>query len=98
MSIASTDLIAFGSASLPIDDASTTGGAIDASGAAGVPGKRPVFTQLAANTVLRLVSSATDTRTINITGRNAAGAVISEAVVLTGTTPANAVNTYERIQ
>jgi hypothetical protein len=98
MSILSTDLVAFGSASLPLDDVSTTGAGIDASGAASAPGKRPVFTQLAANTVLRLLSSAADTRTANITGRNAAGAVITEAVVLTGTTPANAVNTYERIQ
>lgn len=92
MSILATELIAYGSASRPTDDTSTTGGAIDAKA-------RPVFTQFTANAKLALIStSASDTGNVTIVGRDAGGAVVSETIALTGTTEKLSTNTYERIQ
>lgn len=91
MSIVATDLIAYSVASIPTDDGSTSGGAIDAT-------RRPVFTQLTSNAVISLTSDGTDTRNVTITGRDATGAVVSETVALTSAVEVLSVNTYERIQ
>lgn len=81
MPIAATDLIAYEALNRADDDVSVVGGAID-------PDHRVVFTQLAANDSLEAVStSASDTQTITVVGRNAAGAKITNSVALTGTTP-----------
>lgn len=90
MSILNSELIPFASASLPVDDVSITGGAIDAT-------RRPVFTQLTANALIAVVSSGTDTRTVTVTGRDATGAVVTDALVLTGTTEKVGVVAFERI-
>ncbi len=90
MAILSTELICFGCASRPTDDTSTTGGAIDTT-------LRPVFTQFGASAVLALVSDGADTRNVDITGRNAAGELVSETKALNGTTEVLSTNTYERI-
>jgi hypothetical protein len=90
MSILTTDLIAYGCASRPTDDVSTTGGAIDAT-------TRPVFTQFGANAKLSLTSDGTDTRNVTITGRDAGGAYITETVALTNAVEVLSANTYERI-
>lgn len=91
MSIATTDLIAYGVASRPTDDTSTTGGAIDLT-------MRPVFTQLSANAVAAFQSSsASDTQNITITGRNAAGAIVTDTFALTGVTEKAGTVTFERI-
>jgi hypothetical protein len=91
MSILATELIAYGSASLPTDDTSTSGGAIDGT-------RRPVFTQLTANAVIAAVSDGADTRTLTVTGRNAAGAVVSDSGALTGATEKVLTVTFERVQ
>lgn len=90
MSITAAELIAYGSASLPTDDVSTTGGAIDAT-------RRPVFTQISSAEKLDLVSTAADVRNVTIVGRDSTGASISETIALNGTTTVTSVNTYARI-
>lgn len=82
MAILSTDLILYASANAPDTDAALNGGAIDAL-------RRVDFTQLAANDDIEVVStSASDTQSCTITGRNAAGSVVSETKSLTGVTAA----------
>lgn len=96
MSIASTDLIAYGSANMPEADSLTTGGAIATT-------TRVIFddTSLANtlnDTVEALSSSAGDnTQTVTVTGRNAAGVIVSDVLTLNGTTVINGVVTFERI-
>jgi hypothetical protein len=90
VSITAAELIAYSVASIPTDDVSTTGGAIDAT-------KRPVFTQIASAEKLKFTSSAADTRTVTIVGRDSTGASITENVTLNGTTPVVSTLTYERI-
>lgn len=91
MPIAAADLKLFGSANMPDDDTSTSGGAIALA-------TKPFFTQFGAAARPEIVStSAADTMTVTIEGRNAAGAVISEANALNGTTPVLFAATYERI-
>lgn len=82
MAIAAGDLVAYAAASMPDDESSTVGGAID-------PDYQVVFTQLAANDDVEAVSSAAGDTTQNVTveGRNAAGSVVSETKQLNGTTP-----------
>lgn len=91
MSIVANDLVAYSVASIPTDDVSTSGGAIDAT-------RRPVFTQFTAAALLALVSDGADTRNVTIVGRDATGAVVTETVALNGTSEVLSVNTYERIQ
>jgi hypothetical protein len=90
MPITSQELIAFASASRPEDDVSTSGGAIDLE-------NRPEYTDLASADTIFLESDGADTRFVDIQGRNAAGAVISEQVQLAGGTGVTSVNTYERL-
>lgn len=92
MSILSTELITYGSANMPEDDVSTSGGAIDLT-------TKVVFTDIAATDSVEFVSSnAADTMNITLYGRNAAGEIVSETVALTGTTPTTATTaTFERI-
>ena len=82
MPIASTDLVQYASANMPDTDTGTNGGAIDTL-------RRVDFTQLAANDDIEVISSsASDTQNCTITGRNAAGQVVSETKALTGTSAA----------
>lgn len=92
MSIASTDLIVYGSANMPQDNTSTSGGAIDAT-------CKIVFTDIAATDTVKFQSSnAGDTMNITVYGRSAAGAIVSETKALTGTTLTGATTqTFERI-
>src|SRR4051812_42040991 len=91
MSIISTDLIFYGSASIPTDDVSTSGGAIDTT-------SRAALTQFSAAAKLALVSDGADTRTAAIVGRLADGTIATEAALaLNGATEVLSVNTYERI-
>lgn len=91
MSIVTTDLICYGCASIPVDDASTTGGAIDIT-------RRPVFTQFTSSAKLALISDGSDTRNVTIAGRDSTGALSTEVVALTNAVEVLSVNTYERIQ
>jgi hypothetical protein len=85
--VASTDLLLDWAISRPEDDVSTTGGAIDNTGASSAPGMSPSFTQIAAPDTIQIVSDGADTRTITVTVRKADGSIASEAGVLNGTTP-----------
>lgn len=94
MSIAASDILFLGSASMPDDDSATDiGGAIDEA-------TKIVFTDIAATDDVEIVSSegGDTTQTITIYGRNAAGELISETETLNGTTPvATADSEFERI-
>jgi len=90
VSILTTDLLAFASASMPEDDASTSGGAIDTA-------TRVEFTDISAVDTVSMVSSAADTRSVTVTGRNAAGAIVTDTKSLNGTTPVVTTQTFERI-
>lgn len=80
MPIAATDLKAYQSANMPENDTTTSGGAIVTTGLV-------EFTDLAANDDVEAVSdNVADTMTLTVTGRNGAGAIVSEAKALTGTT------------
>jgi len=91
MPIAASDLLLQGAASRPVDDATTSGGARDAA-------NKPEFTQLTSNSVVAAISDGADTRTLTVTGRNTAGAVVSDVITLTGAVEAVGVVTFERIQ
>lgn len=93
MSIIAAELILFGALSRPENDIALTGGAIDLD-------NRPVFTQLAANDTLEVLSSAAGdtTQLVTVTGRDAAGAVFSDSKTLSGTTPVAFTGTFERVQ
>jgi hypothetical protein len=90
MPIVAADLQAFQSANMPEADSTTSGGAIATAG-------KIEITDIAATDNVEVLSDGADTRTINIYGRNAAGAIINEAIVLNGTTPVTSANQYERI-
>ncbi len=92
MSILSTELITYGSANMPEDNVSTSGGAIDLT-------TKVVFTDIAVTDSVEFVSdNAADTMNITVYGRTAAGAITSETKALTGTSPTTATTaTFERI-
>lgn len=94
MSIAGTDLKCFQSASVPEDDASTTGGAINTAGII------DDMILAASDTLSVKSSSASDGAgtTCTITGRNAAGAIVSLAHALNGTSAVAFATTFERIE
>ena len=80
MAIVAADLKGFLSANMPENDTGPSGGAISTSG-------KFEITDLAANDSLEAISSnAADTMNLTLTGRNAAGAIVSETIALTGTT------------
>lgn len=82
MPIADTDLIAYAALNQPEDEVSTAGGAID-------PDTRVVFTDLAVNDDVEVVSdnAGDTTQQITVRARNSAGVIVSEQVTLTGLTP-----------
>lgn len=80
MAIVAADLLCFASVNMPFADTGTNGGAIDLL-------RRVEYTQLAANDDIEVISSAAgDTQNCTITGRNAAGSIVSETAALTGVT------------
>lgn len=90
MSILATDLLFFGAANHAEDDASTQGGAIATT-------TKLEFTQLTANVTPAMISDGTDTRTVTIWGRDATGAIVSEAKALTSAVEVVFATTFERI-
>jgi len=92
MSVSSTDIVAYGSATMPDDDSvSDIGGAIDTS-------KRVVFTDVdPADTINAVSSDGGDTMDVTIHGRDSQGVMVSETLTLNGTTTVNGAQTFERI-
>lgn len=93
MPIVATDIIAYGSASMPDDDTPTgIGGAIDLT-------TRIVFTDITPAGLVEVVSSSASdtTQTVTLYGRNAGGTLISDVQTLTGTTAVDFSGTFERI-
>lgn len=90
MSIVAADLIAHGSAGRPEDDSATSGGAIDLT-------HRPELVQFTAPAVIAAVSDGTDTRQFTVTGRDAAGAIVTDTPTLTSAVEVVGTQTFERI-
>lgn len=76
----------------PTADGTTSGGAIDVD-------NRPVFTQLAANDTLEMVSSQAGdtTQSVTVTGRLATGVIDSEAKTVNGVSVVSFTHTLERV-
>lgn len=97
MSVAATDLVWYGSANMPESDSGSAGGAIDTAVRV-VPDSASLFNTLN-DTVEILSSDAGDTtQTVTVTGRNAAGSVVTDPISLSGTTPVSGAVTFERIE
>lgn len=99
MSVLESDIIAYGAATMPDDDTTQNiGGAISSS--TGL--RRVVFSDIAANGNMQVVSSASGdtTQTVTVHGRDAAGIAINETKTLNGQTPvAMTTNTtWERLR
>ena len=90
MPIVAADLVAYGAASRPEDDTSTSGGAIDADA-------RPNLDQFTANAVAAAISDGTDTRNLTVTGRLATGAIDTEVLALTSAVEVVGSKTWERV-
>ena len=92
MSITSDNLVFYASASMPQDDSTTSGGAIDVD-------TRIIFTDISADDTVEIVSSSASdtTQVVTVTGRRADGVIVSEAETLTGTSEVTTTQSFERI-
>lgn len=93
MPIAATDIVVYGSASMPDDDTPTEiGGAIDTT-------TRITFTDIGPTDNIEAVSSnaGDTTQTLTVYGRNAAGELVNEAIALNGTTLVTIAQVFERV-
>lgn len=92
MSVLPSDLVFYGSASMPDVDSSTTGGAYNSAILIN-------FNDITPNGTMNYVSSsASDTASIiTLSGRDASGIIQSEAKTLTGVTPITGSQTFERL-
>ena len=80
MSVVASDIVVYASQNMPQDDLSTAGGAINS-------GSSLVFTDIETNSVISAFSDDnSDSGTLTITGRDAAGIIVSENIALSGTT------------
>jgi hypothetical protein len=92
MSVVVSDLVIYGSANMPDVDGATVGGAVAFS-------KRLAFSDISPNGLLDYVSSSSSDTAVVITvsGLDASGVATSENKTLTGQTPVNGAQTFERI-
>jgi len=93
MPVLDSDIVFYGAASMPDDDAPLAiGGAIDLT-------TRIAFEDIVATDQIEILSSnaGDTTQTVTIHGRNAAGEVISDALSLNGTTLVLSALTFERV-
>jgi hypothetical protein len=92
MPLSSSDFLLYGSANMPADDVSTAGGAV-------ALGTRVVFDDLPAAGAVRMVSTAdADTgQTYAVSGKDGAGAAVSENFVLNGRNAIVGAQSFERI-
>ena len=94
MPVLDSDIVVYGSASMPDDDApQDIGGAIDLT-------TRISFTDIAATDQVEIFSdnAGDNTQTVTLFGRNAAGELISDPVALNGLTVVSSALTFERIE
>lgn len=95
MPVAATDLVFYGSAAMPENDTDPAGGAI-ATAVRVIPNSASLFN--APGGLIEMVSdNAGDAMNVTITGRNAAGSIVSETKALNGTTVVDFTTTFERI-
>ena len=92
MSVSKGDIWIFGAANHPENDADAVGGAVDT-------GTKLTFTDPTAASTFKMFSTGADTtQTVTVTGRNAAGAIVSEGETLNGTTGSTATTIeFERV-
>lgn len=97
MSVVAAELIIYGSANMPENDADAAGGAI-ATSVRIVPDSASLFNTL--NDTVEVVSDAAGdtTQTVTVYGRNTGGSLINEVINLNGTTVVNGATTFERIE
>lgn len=95
MSVTASDLVIYGSASMPENDVDSAGGAI-ATTTRVIPDSASLMN--APGGLIEMVSdNLADTMNVTITGRNAAGSIVSETKALNGTTVVDFTTTFERI-
>lgn len=90
MSVQASDLVTYGSANIPEQDGTTSGGAIDET-------KRPLDQQLGNADTVDVVSDGTDSRDVTIKGRDTSGDIVTETLTLNGTTTVSGTQTFQRI-
>ena len=92
MAVVNSNLVIYAAANMPQSDSTTSGGAIDS-------GVRVTFTDpSSAAQLIIFSSSASDTgQTLALTGRNAAGSIVSESMSLNGTSNVTSSNAFERV-
>jgi len=91
MAIVAADLKGFLSLNMPENNTGTSGGGIDTAG-------KFTMTQMAANDTVECASSSTESITVTVEGRNAAGAIVSEGInITTADTFVAGTITFERI-
>jgi len=94
MPITATDIVAYGSQTMPDDDTPTgIGGAIKLT-------TRVVFTDIVATDEIEIISTSASDTAVDVTvfGRNAAGELVSDSETLTGTSAATITGTaFERV-
>jgi len=96
MSVTATEIILYAAANMPQDDVSTSGGSIDTSTRI-VTTSASLFNALADK--LNYVSSNSgDTMNVTVTGRNAAGSIVSETIALSGTTLASGSTVFQSLE
>jgi len=90
MSITASQIVMYTSQNMPVDDATTSGGAINS-------GIRVVFDDIAATDVVEASGAAADSGTITITGRKSDGVIATDSFALSGTTIVSGSQQFERI-
>ncbi len=94
MSITASELVYYGSATMPDDDTTTNiGGAIDTT-------KKIIFTDLSGVGTVEMLSGSTadTTQTVTIYGRDATGTLQSEVQTLNGTSVVSFATNFERLE
>ena len=98
MSVTAAEIILFASASMPQDDVSPSGGAIDLTTQI-VPTSASLFNALGGSFLDYVSSAAGDTtQSVTVTGRSAAGSIVTETKALNGTTLVNGAVAFQSIE
>lgn len=97
MSVTAAEIIFYAAASMPQDDVSTSGGAIDTTTVV-VPTSAALFNALAGSFLDYVSANAADAMNVTVTGRNAAGAIVTETKALNGVTLVNGAVAFASIE